>query len=152
MESYFDLGSHCRPITTSSEEAQLWFNRGLNWLYGFNHAESVACFQRAAEFDPACAMVGTQRQIMLAVRLALSQEFITTLERHQFIFLDEPFAFFDQERTRAALHALPELSHELRQIWIVAQEFPEQFPFDAYLRCEKEFDRLTWSPGSTSNP
>jgi hypothetical protein len=40
----------------------------------------------------------------------------------------------------------------LRQIWIVAQEFPEQFPFDAYLRCEKEFDRLTWSPGSTSNP
>jgi DNA repair exonuclease SbcCD ATPase subunit len=96
---------------------------------------------------------GTQRQIMLAVRLALSQEFITTtLERHQFIFLDEPFAFFDQERTRAALHALPELSHELRQIWIVAQEFPEQFPFDAHVRCEKEFDRLTWSPGSTSNP
>ena len=56
MESYFDLGSHSRPITTSSEEAQLWFNRGLNWLYGFNHAESVACFERAAEFDPACAM------------------------------------------------------------------------------------------------
>ena len=42
MEDYFDLGSHSRPITTSSEEAQLRFNRGLNWLYGFNHAESVA--------------------------------------------------------------------------------------------------------------
>lgn len=56
MELYFDLGSHSRPITTSSEEAQLWFNRGLNWLYGFNHPESVACFQRAAECDPACAM------------------------------------------------------------------------------------------------
>jgi tetratricopeptide (TPR) repeat protein len=56
MEPYFDLGSHSRPITTSSEEAQLWFNRGLNWLYGFNHAESTACFQRAAEVDPACAM------------------------------------------------------------------------------------------------
>ena len=41
MESYFDLGSHARPITTVSEEAQLWFDRGLNWLYGFNHAESV---------------------------------------------------------------------------------------------------------------
>jgi exonuclease SbcC len=93
---------------------------------------------------------GTQRQIMLAVRLALSQEFInTTLERHQFIFLDEPFAFFDQERTRAALQALPELSHELRQIWIVAQEFPEIFPFEAHVRCGKELDRLTWSPAST---
>ncbi|MDH3603191.1 MAG: AAA family ATPase [Candidatus Tectomicrobia bacterium] len=93
---------------------------------------------------------GTQRQIMLAVRLALSQEFInTTLERHQFIFLDEPFAFFDQERTRAALQALPELSHDLRQIWIVAQEFPENFPFDAHVRCKKELDRLTWSATST---
>jgi exonuclease SbcC len=93
---------------------------------------------------------GTQRQIMLAVRLALSQEFInTTLERHQFIFLDEPFAFFDQERTRAALQAVPELSHELRQIWIVAQEFPENFPFEAHVRCGKELDRLTWSPAST---
>ena len=56
MEHYFDLGSHSRLVTTSSEEAQLWFNRGLNWLYGFNHAESVACFQRAAKSDPACAM------------------------------------------------------------------------------------------------
>ena len=56
MEPYFDLGHYSRPISTSSEEAQLWFDRGLNWLYGFNHAESVACFQRSAECDPACAM------------------------------------------------------------------------------------------------
>jgi len=56
MESYFDLGSHARLITTASEDAQVWFNRGLNWLYGFNHPESVACFQRAAVCDPACAM------------------------------------------------------------------------------------------------
>ena len=56
MESYFDLGSHSRLITTASADAQWWFNRGLNWLYGFNHPESVACFQRAAVCDPACAM------------------------------------------------------------------------------------------------
>ncbi len=56
MAPYFDLGNYSCPITTASEEAQLWFDRGLNWLYGFNHAESVACFQRAAESDPACAM------------------------------------------------------------------------------------------------
>ena len=56
MEPYFDLGTYSRPITTSSEEAQVWFDRGLNWLYGFNHPESVACFQRATDLDPACAM------------------------------------------------------------------------------------------------
>ena len=45
-----------RPITTSSPEAQLWFDRGLVWTYGFNHEEAVFCFTRAAEIDPDCAM------------------------------------------------------------------------------------------------
>ena len=87
---------------------------------------------------------GTQRQIMLAVRLALSQEFInTTLGRHQFLFLDEPFAFFDEARTRSALQALPQLSPELRQFWIVAQSFPQDFAFDLHICCTQDTDRLT---------
>jgi tetratricopeptide (TPR) repeat protein len=53
---YYDLGTYTRPITTSAPAAQLWFDRGLNWLYGFNHAEAIACFTRALEHDPACAM------------------------------------------------------------------------------------------------
>ena len=28
----------------------------LNWTFAFNHDEAVACFRRAAEADPACAM------------------------------------------------------------------------------------------------
>ena len=56
MDSYFDLGSHTRPVTAASTDAQMWFDRGLNWLYGFNHPEAVACFQRAAELAPDCAM------------------------------------------------------------------------------------------------
>lgn len=56
MNRYFDLGSHTRPITTSSAEAQLWFDRGLNWCFGFNQEEGVACFQKALECDPECAM------------------------------------------------------------------------------------------------
>ena len=54
--TYFDLGEHSRPVTTRSSEAQTWFDRGLNWLYCFNHGEAVACFKRAAEADPTCAM------------------------------------------------------------------------------------------------
>ena len=53
---YYDLGSYTRRITTTVPDAQLWFDRGLNWLYGFNHAEAIACFQRALERDAACAM------------------------------------------------------------------------------------------------
>jgi len=52
----FDLGAHKRTITTSSADAQHWFNMGLNWCYGFNHEEGVACFRKALEFDPDCAM------------------------------------------------------------------------------------------------
>ena len=56
MTYEFDLGSYSRPITTSSPEAQLWFDRGLLWTYGFNHEEAVSCFKRAVEADPQCAM------------------------------------------------------------------------------------------------
>lgn len=56
MEPYYDLGDHHFPVTTASAEAQLWFDRGLLWTYGYNHAEAVACFERALEADPGCAM------------------------------------------------------------------------------------------------
>ena len=56
MTYEFNLGSYSRPITTSSPEAQLWFDRGLLWTYGFNHEEAVHCFKQAAEADPECAM------------------------------------------------------------------------------------------------
>jgi tetratricopeptide (TPR) repeat protein len=53
---YYDLGSHGRRVTTSSSDAQSWFDRGLNWTYAFNHEEAVRCFEAAAAADPACAM------------------------------------------------------------------------------------------------
>lgn len=56
MDDYYDLGAYGRAITTSSPQAQRWFDRGLNWLYGFNHAEAIACFGKALESDPDCAM------------------------------------------------------------------------------------------------
>ena len=56
MTYLFDLGTHSRPITTSRPEAQLWFDRGLAWSYGFNHEEAANCFQEVARVDPSCAM------------------------------------------------------------------------------------------------
>lgn len=54
--TYFDLGSFHRPVTTRSADAQLWTDRGLTWLYGFNHEEAIVCFERALAADPGCAM------------------------------------------------------------------------------------------------
>ena len=54
--TYYDLGAYSRPITTKSSEAPVWFDRGLNWIFGFNHAEAIKCFGKALEQDPVCAM------------------------------------------------------------------------------------------------
>ncbi|MEV5958079.1 hypothetical protein AB0M11_30670 [Streptomyces sp. NPDC051987] len=53
---YYDLGAHRRRVTTSSPEAQTWFDRGLNWTYAFHHEEAVRCFEAAGAADPECAM------------------------------------------------------------------------------------------------
>ncbi len=82
---------------------------------------------------------GTQRQIMLAVRLALSQEMVSRkVQNQQFLILDEPFAFFDEERTRHSLAVLPQLSDDLPQIWIIAQTFPDGINFERTIYCERE--------------
>ncbi len=56
MSDYYDLGNYARKVTTTSPEAQLWFDRGLNWCYGYNHEEAIVCFERALEHDPNCVM------------------------------------------------------------------------------------------------
>jgi tetratricopeptide (TPR) repeat protein len=56
MNQYYRLGTHSRPITTSSAAAQRWFDRGLIWCYGYNFEEAEKCFNKALEQDPGCAM------------------------------------------------------------------------------------------------
>src|SRR5688572_7174764 len=56
-EGRFDgLGPHRRTVTTSSAEAQGWFDQGLAFLYAFNHDEAIRSFEPAAAADPSCAM------------------------------------------------------------------------------------------------
>ena len=50
------LGSHTRKITTTSAEAQKFFDQGLRFYYGFNHGGAIRSFKEAARLDPACAM------------------------------------------------------------------------------------------------
>ncbi|MEX2222832.1 MAG: hypothetical protein WEG40_13625 [Candidatus Rokuibacteriota bacterium] len=51
-----NLGDYHRPITTTSRQAQAYFDQGLRLTYGFNHYEAQAAFREAARLDPACAM------------------------------------------------------------------------------------------------
>lgn len=51
-----DLGTYRRPVTTSSPQAQRWFDQGLALTYAFNHYEAIRAFEAATEADPHCAM------------------------------------------------------------------------------------------------
>ncbi|KAJ5387723.1 hypothetical protein N7509_010264 [Penicillium cosmopolitanum] len=53
---YYDLGEFGHAVTTASSDAQTWFNRGLTWVYSFNHAEGAFCFEQAIAHDENCAM------------------------------------------------------------------------------------------------
>jgi tetratricopeptide (TPR) repeat protein len=53
---YTNLGAHHKTISTKVPATQQYFDQGLRLVYGFNHAEAIRAFQRAAELDPTCAM------------------------------------------------------------------------------------------------
>lgn len=50
------LGSHTHKITTTSADAQKFFDQGLRYYFGFNHGAAIRSFKEAARLDPACAM------------------------------------------------------------------------------------------------
>lgn len=51
-----NLGTLHHPITTSSSEAQRYFDQGLRFVYAFNHEEAILAFEEAARLDPSAAM------------------------------------------------------------------------------------------------
>ncbi len=55
-EEYYDLGGFRYKVSTDSDDAQKWFDRGLALCIAFNHEEGVRCFERAIQYDPAMAM------------------------------------------------------------------------------------------------
>ena len=50
------LGSHHQTISTTSPQAQAFFDQGLRLVYGFNHAEAERSFHEATRLDSTCAM------------------------------------------------------------------------------------------------
>ncbi len=56
MDYPYDVRPYSRKVTVKSAEAQRWFDRGLNWCFGYHHEEAVACFEKVLAIDPQCAM------------------------------------------------------------------------------------------------
>lgn len=98
---------------------------------------------KRAFLDPAEISTGTQRQVMLALRLALADELATRVLRdRQFAFLDEPFAYFDETRMAGALAALSQAGEGVVQHFVVAQRFPPEAGLVLEIRCGEHPDSL----------
>lgn len=133
-----DLVSRTLPLFTEGRYEHLQIDK--------NMVVSVFSGEKRDFLDLEEVSSGTQRQIMLALRLALSQELVNrSVEGEQFLFLDEPFAFFDEARTKNSLKVLPDLSEDINQIFVVGQEFPEEnmASFNLHIECFREVDTIS---------
>ena len=54
MKDYFDLGNYSRAVS-EDKNSQTWFDRGMVWLFAYNHEEAISCFEKAIEADQKCA-------------------------------------------------------------------------------------------------
>ncbi|THB69794.1 MAG: hypothetical protein D6B28_10750 [Gammaproteobacteria bacterium] len=120
---------------TAGKYSEVRINEQLNVIV---HSEQKGDF---IEFDEISS--GTRRQILLALRIAISQELCESRENHkQMLFLDEPFAFFDKNRVTSSIKALPDLSEELSQVWVVNQELVEGGDFALHIECDESNQTL----------
>ena len=55
MTYAFDLGAYSRP-TDTTPAAQAWLDRGLIWMFGYNHEEAIKCFEQAIAADARLAL------------------------------------------------------------------------------------------------
>ncbi|RAK80000.1 uncharacterized protein BO72DRAFT_525675 [Aspergillus fijiensis CBS 313.89] len=135
QEDYFDLGSYHRPVTTTSSTSQAWFNRGLIWMYAFNHEESARCFERAIASDETCAMA------YWGLAYAIGANY------------NKPWSYFDEvelatvvRRGHAAAktaesHAPHVSAVEAALIKAIQSRYPEEIPTKPFSAWNEDFAR-----------
>ncbi|MCK5726924.1 MAG: AAA family ATPase [Thiotrichaceae bacterium] len=116
------------PLFTHNHYSNVKIDKNLNIMVFSQEKNDFMDFDEISS--------GTQRQIMLALRIAMSEELAKNNDtKEQFIILDEPFAFFDQQRSIETLRALTQVSDILTQVWVVSQEFPDEIKADKLVNC-----------------
>jgi len=124
MDYPYDLGAYSRKITTTSPDAQRWFDRGLNWCFGFHHEEAIVCFQHAIAADPACAMAHW------GVAYATGPNYNYPWERRDPHAKATSLAAAYDAIQAALSHAGPVSRAERALIEALATRFPQRTPID----------------------
>ena len=135
LMDYYDLGPYERRVTTDSSDAALWFGRGLNWLYAFNHAEAVECFKRAIEADETCAMAHWGHAIALGPNYNLPWHLMDAASKAKALA-----AAFDASQL-AASYCSGATPVEVALISALPARYPEREPIDDQMPWNKAFTK-----------
>jgi tetratricopeptide (TPR) repeat protein len=108
-----NIGSSDLKITTKSEQAQKYFNQGLNLMHAFWDLEAYRAFREAARLDETCAMaywgiynsLGQNAQEMAEERTAALKkavELAPTVSEHEQFYIRAISLLAEQGKGRAA--------------------------------------------------
>ena len=125
-QRFEEIGPYRRAVTTSSADAQWYFDQGLAWTYSFNHDEAIRSFARAAELDEWVATLpdgydtvvgergqklsGGQRQRVSIARAVMKDPAI--------LILDEATSAVDNETEAAIQRSMERIAHDRTTIVI----------------------------------
>jgi tetratricopeptide (TPR) repeat protein len=98
--------AHHHPITTSSEEAQRFFDQGLLLAYNFNHADAIRSFERAHELDPEAPMPLWGIAFALGNHINMPADEAALMRAHETVQAAVELAGNASERERAWVEAL----------------------------------------------
>ena len=113
------LGEAHRAVTTSSAEAQAYFDQGIRLIWAFNHDEATRSFAKAAELDSKCA------SCLWGVALTVGPNYnlpFLSAERAKIAFQALQLAQENASRTAPVEQAL---------ITALGKRYPDNRPLDA---------------------
>ncbi|PID50601.1 MAG: hypothetical protein CR991_00635 [Proteobacteria bacterium] len=141
------LGQRCQSWLSEFTQQPL-----DNWQIDQDFAAQVLSHEKGGFLESKSSSKQTQQQIILTLRANLANILIDHLRtEEQCLFMDEPFACFDTERTLATLHSLSKISHgHLRQIWLVVRSIPASLSATVLIRPQIGENRLLWKPNDSA--
>lgn len=151
-----NLGNYHHPVSTNNPTAQSYFDRGLIYAYGFNHAEAARSFQQATKYDPNCAMCYWGIALVLGPNINAPMEADNLPKTHQAlqkaIALSENASESEQAYIEALTKRYPQQWVENRQPQNLAyanamKEVANRYPDDldaATLFAEALMDTTPW--------
>ena len=151
-----NLGRHTWKITTTSPEAQAFFDQGLRLAYGFNHAEARRAFRQAQRLDPSCAMCFWGEAYVLGPNINVPMDAAANAPALAAVERAQALAANASAKEQALISALakrysadPKADRgQLDKAWsdalgVVAKRFPEDIEL-AVLHAEAMMDTQPW--------